>query len=82
MNPCTLEEVRAAKPHALEIFGAFEELTGVGITRVGEGYGLKVNFSREPSTDEPLPNEVDGVPVRIEVVGSIRSKTETDGPVT
>ena len=47
-------------------------VVGVGITRVGEGYGLKINL-REPAT-EALPTEVAGVPVRVDVVGAIRKQ--------
>jgi hypothetical protein len=69
----TLEEVRAAKPRALAIFESLASVVGVGITRIGDGYGLKVNLREAPSADAPLPTEVDGVPVRLEVVGQPRT---------
>ena len=74
-KPSTLDEARAAKAHAADVFQSLAEVAGVGITRVESGYGLKVNLSQAPAEDVALPSEVDGVPVRIEVVGRIRKRT-------
>lgn len=65
----TLEEVRAVKPRALAVFEALAPVVGLGITRVGDGYGLKVNLQTAPPVGTALPTDVDGVPVRVEVVG-------------
>jgi hypothetical protein len=65
----TLEEARRAKPRALEVFTPLAPVVGVGITRIGDGYGLKVNLRSQPSPDAELPVEVDGVPIKVEVVG-------------
>jgi hypothetical protein len=51
------------------------EMTGVGITRVGKGYAVKVNFASAPSADFEIPDEVDGVPVRVEVTGRIKARS-------
>lgn len=72
MNTATLEEARAAKPRATDVFRSLAPVVGVGITRIGEGYGLKVNLSEAPKVS--LPNEVAGVPVQVEVVGTIRKQ--------
>ena len=72
MNPCTLDEARAAKKHAVAVFGALAEVVAVGITRIDNGYGLKVNLQEMPAGEAFLPNEVDGVPGRIEVVGKFK----------
>jgi hypothetical protein len=72
---CSLDEARAAKAPAAEAFGRLAEVVGVGITRVGKGYGLKVNLSRQPRGASSLPSEIAGVPVRVEVVGKIRKRT-------
>ena len=72
MTACTLDQARAAKAKAVELFSALAPVVGVGITRIGEGYGLKVNLERKPPT--ALPIEVDGVPVRVEVIGKIRKR--------
>ncbi|MDB5308112.1 MAG: hypothetical protein JWO38_2314 [Gemmataceae bacterium] len=70
----TLDEVRAAKSRALAVFEPLAAVVGVGITRIGDGYGLKVNLREPPPSDTRLPTEVDGVPVRLEVVGQPRKQ--------
>jgi hypothetical protein len=71
-KPITLEQARSAKAKATEMLSALP-LTGVGITRIGEGYGLKVNLS-ESVCAGTVPDQVDGVPIRTEVVGEIRKR--------
>jgi len=44
---------------------------GIGITRIGEGYGLKVNLRTAAGKGVELPDKVDGVPVKVEVVGRL-----------
>ena len=67
----SLDAARAAKPKALAAFSELAEVNGVGITRAGEGYAVKVNLRVRPRPEVVLPGEVDGVPVVVEVVGSI-----------
>lgn len=74
MNECTLDAVRAAKGPALKIFGDLVEVAGVGITRVNDGYALKVNLRHPPPASVELPGQINGVPVRLEVVGAIRKR--------
>ena len=62
-HTCTLEQARKAKPRALAVFEPLAPVVGVGITRIGDGYGLKVNLETQPPSDTPLPDDVDGVPV-------------------
>jgi hypothetical protein len=66
-----IEQVRAAKSKAAQIFSKLAEVNGVGITRVDEGFGLKVNLSGPPETSESWPTEVDGIPVAVEVIGPL-----------
>jgi hypothetical protein len=73
MGSCTLEQARAAKAKALAVFERLAPVVGVGITRIGDGYGLKVNLRERPA-DAELPDAVEGVPVRVEVVGQIRPR--------
>jgi hypothetical protein len=72
MNACTLDQARAAKPRALNEFRRKTSVVGVGITRVGNGYGVKVNLAAAPAANVNLPDKIDGVPVCVEVVGKIR----------
>ena len=74
MNTASLDSARAAKARVADMLRDVPELAGVGITRIDEGYAVKVNFSSDPSGGVELPTEVDGVPVRIEVVGRIKKR--------
>lgn len=70
----TIEEVRAAKPEAARVFEKSGALVGVGISRQGSGFGLKVNLSRPPEEGHVVPTEICGVPVQVTVVGPIRKR--------
>ena len=69
----TLEEARAAKRKAAERLARVPQVNGIGVTRVEAGYGLKVDLAEavEPGV---IPDAVDGVPLRAEVVGRIRRR--------
>jgi hypothetical protein len=54
------------------VFGSLALVVGVGITRVGEGCGLKINLQEQ--ANGTLPTEVAGVPVQVEVIGAIRKQ--------
>ena len=71
MNSSTLDQARSAKPRAMAAFSPLAEVVGVGITRHGDGYAIKVNLRHPPAPGVELPKEIDGVPVQVEVVGSI-----------
>ena len=70
----TLEQARAAKDAALRVFRKLAAVVGVGITRVGEGYGIKVNLREQQTANVNLPDSVDGVPVKVEIVGVIQKQ--------
>ena len=72
----TIESARAAKQAAARIFGPLVgEEVAVGITRLADdGFCLKVNLTSEPAKGVELPDEVEGVPVQVEVVGRIRKR--------
>jgi len=74
MNPRTLEDARTVKPKALKVFGKKAAVVGVGITEIDGGYGLKVNLREPPEPGVALPETLDGIPVRIEVVGTLRKR--------
>ena len=70
----TLEDVRTAKAHAHAVFSKIADVGGVGITQTGAGtdYALKVNLGSQPQG--PLPQTVDGIPVLVEIVGTIEKQ--------
>lgn len=74
MSPVSLDDARAVKAKVMEIFGHLAVVVGVGITRINGGYGIKVNLREQPAPGVDLPRTVNGVPVRVEVVGPIRKR--------
>lgn len=70
-----LEAARNAKEKAKEIFSRFGFINGVGLTRQGEGYAVKVNFASEPRDRSDMPNAIEGIPVIIDVVGPLHKQT-------
>jgi len=71
----SLQAARAAKARALEIFSELGDVVGVGITRIDDRYGLKINLSAPPNDLARLPVEVDGVPITVEGIGAIRKRS-------
>jgi hypothetical protein len=71
MSAATLEEARAAKAELrARLVGKLPGLRGLGITFVDGGYGVKVLVDRRPA-DGAIPDDVDGVPVIVDVVGEL-----------
>ncbi len=71
MNVATLQEARAAKRKAFEVCNALARVVGVGIAPLEDGYALKVNLEEPLPVGVSLPGSIDGVPLRVEVVGKI-----------
>ena len=69
----TLQQARAAKAKVARLVGDHPDVNGVGITRLGDGYAVKLNLS-SPNGKAGLPRQVDGVPVRVETVGTIAKR--------
>jgi hypothetical protein len=67
----TVEQARAAKEKAKQLF---TDNVGVGITRVGGDYAVKVNLSDPMADPENAPTSIEGVPIQFEVVGRIRKQ--------
>jgi hypothetical protein len=72
VNACTLDEAGTAKAKASNLLVDLP-VVGVGITRVGKGYGLKINLSEAVAADA-IPEHIDGVPVKSEVFGMIAKR--------
>ena len=72
----SLKSARAAKQRAAQVFAPLVgEEVAVGITHLDDdGFALKINLTSEPSQDVKLPDEIEGVPVQVEVVGKIRKR--------
>ena len=72
MNGATLEQAQAAKVKLAAALVGRPELRRIGIAVLDCGYGVKVNFTPLPA-DFAVPSDVDGVPVIINIVGTIRA---------
>jgi len=76
MSDKSLGRARAVKGRALTLFQPYAEVMGVGITKIGGVYGVKVNLRDEPAAGVSLPESIDGVPIKIEVIGTVEKRTE------
>ena len=68
----TMAKVTAAQRKLVRRLADVREVNGVGITRVDAGFCLKVTLTSRTTVE--LPDEIDGIPVRSEVVGPIRAR--------
>ncbi len=55
----------------MRIFRKLGEVAGIGITRIGDDYAVKVNLRTALGADIEVPTTVNGVPVCVEVTGPI-----------
>jgi hypothetical protein len=69
----TLDEARNARRKAARRLARVPQVNGIGVARAGDGYVLKVNLV-EAVAAGIIPDAVDGVPLRAEVVGPIRRR--------
>jgi hypothetical protein len=74
MASATLEQARAAKAEAQDVFSKIGEVMGIGITRIGRGYAIKVNLRAPLRGKASAPRAVRGVPVKLELTGAIRRR--------
>jgi hypothetical protein len=71
----SLELAQAAKPKALQVFQDLVGDAAVGIMPLGRNtFGLKVNLKTTPQKGVELPSQIEGVPVKVDVVGTIRKR--------
>ena len=77
MSRITLERAQAAKKATIRRFKNVASVTGVGITRVAGEYAVKLNLSEPLDPEVRVPADVDGVPLRIEVIGTVRSRSSS-----
>ena len=70
----TLEQARAAKESAKALLASLPGVVGIGITKIGDDYALKVNLNAPLPTDASAPEHIGGVPVLVEVVGRITKR--------
>lgn len=69
MTGVTRVQAENACHHLKERLRGMGGIQGIGIAVLDNGYGLKVNL--RDSVTGPIPSEIDGVPVIVDVVGII-----------
>jgi len=69
--PISLEQARAAKESAKMLLASLPGKVGLGITKVGDDFALKVNLSEPLPAGVSVPERIGGVSLCIEVVGKI-----------
>lgn len=74
MAHADIDQARAAKERAKTLFAGKVSVVGLGIARLDGGFGVKINLSEPPPAGIKLPETIDGVPVRVEVVGEISKR--------
>ena len=68
----SIDEARAAKSQVKKELSRMPGLMGIGLTRHGGGYAVKVNLQKA-LLNKQLPTEIGGVPVVFEVVGGVKA---------
>lgn len=74
MATITLKRAQAAKREVQRLTRHLDTGAAVGITRIGDAYGVKVNLTAPLDDRDAIPAEIDGVQIRVEIVGQIRPR--------
>ena len=77
--PVTFSQAEAALPEAKGIFEKVATVVYIGITPIGDGFGLKVLLLDPPPTGGVVPTIVNGVPLTVKVTGqSVYSRVDQE----
>jgi hypothetical protein len=66
MATISLEQAQAAKAEAQSVFSKICDVMGIGITKVGRRYAIKMNLRGPLWKKASAPKAVRGVPVKLE----------------
>lgn len=70
----TIEQARTAKVIAKTALARVPGVVGIGLTKIGDDYALKVNLREALPAGVNVPESIAGVSVKVEVVGPIRKQ--------
>jgi hypothetical protein len=70
----SIDQARHAKESAKSVLADVPGVVGVGLTKIGDDYALKVNLREELPSGVSVPKQIAGVPVCVEVVGTIQKR--------
>ncbi len=76
----TLAQARAAKESAKEELAALPGVSGVGISKIGDDYVLKVNLREPLPSGISAPKQIGDVVVQLEVVGRTVKRRRSEDP--
>ena len=71
----SIDQARDAKESAKRVLAGVPGIVGVGLTKIGDDYAVKVNVREELPKGVSVPKQIAGVPVHVEVVGTVRKRT-------
>jgi hypothetical protein len=74
----SIDDARLAKQALKSSLRSLDGVVGIGLTRAGAGYALKVNV--QAALANKIPSQCAGVPVVVEVVGAVRAQRPS-GPI-
>ncbi|TWU02393.1 hypothetical protein [Stieleria varia] len=69
--PQKLQKAREAKKKAVELYGGWKAVNGIGISSSNGDYAIKINLETELDGEQKISREIDGVPVVTKMVGKI-----------
>jgi hypothetical protein len=70
----SLSNARAVKEKVAALVAGEPSVRGIGISHEDGGYAVRLNILSGPRPQK-IPDEVDGVPIRVHVVGRIRKQS-------
>ncbi|MGH7485793.1 MAG: hypothetical protein ACREMY_09360 [bacterium] len=70
----SIDQARQAKDSAKNVLADLPGVVGVGLTKIGDDYALKVNLREELPSGVIVPKQIAGVPVCVEIVGTIKKR--------
>lgn len=73
MAAVDLAQAQRAQDRLLATVGEHPDVNGIGISRLDDGYVLKVNLLREVARSD-VPTEIDGVTVCVQTTGRVRKR--------
>ena len=70
----SITQARSAKQAAKTALAGLPGVVGIGVTKQGDDYAVKVNLQAALPAGVRVPPRIAGVPVCVEVVGPIRKR--------
>ncbi|NND98601.1 MAG: hypothetical protein HKN47_14870 [Pirellulaceae bacterium] len=66
-----LAKARLAKEKAMELYGDWKAVNGIGISNSNGSYAIKINLESERTGGKKIKESIDGIPVVVKRVGAV-----------